>query len=186
VAAAVIEPVGVSAPLNSIPLPVGFHGDGLELDEGADSDEPPAQRRRIEAEPVDFQIFVKTLTGATVILWVNRDSSIQSVKERLSDKLGWWMTRPGSLCLLFAGRGLENERNLNDYGIQENNLLHQASILPTGASENEDMEDMEPPEEEEGPPEEGPPEDCGIVHFLAIWLETQIRADTSSIKQPFT
>jgi hypothetical protein len=177
VAAAVVEPVGVSTALNSTPLPVGFHGGRFELDEGADSDEPPAQRRRIEAEPVDFQIFVKTLSGATVILWVNRDSSIQSVKERLSDKLGWWMTRPGSLSLVFEGMELQNERSISEHGIQEHNLLHHAPILPTGASEKEDMPDMEPPEEVEGPPEDG-----GIAHFLTIWHETP---DTSRYELTF-
>ncbi len=85
----------------------------------------------MDTEGGSFQVFVKTLTGATVILWVTPDSSILSVKERLSDKLGWWMTRPGSLSLVFAGRELENEHLLSDYRIQEGNLLHQA---PTGAA----------------------------------------------------
>ena len=152
------------------------------LGDGGVDGEPPSQRRRLDTEGGSFQVFVKTLSGATVILWVTLDSSILSVKERLSDKLGWWMTRPGSLSLVFQGMELQNDRSLISYNIQEGNLLHHAPIAPTGAAEKEDMEDMEPPEEEEGPPEEGPPEDGGTVslpnpdaspmraHFLELYI----------------
>lgn len=68
-----------------------------------------------------MQIFVKTLTGKTIILEVEPTDRIGDIKAMIYDKEG---VLPYYQKFVFAGKQLEDGNTLQDYSIQKDATLH--------------------------------------------------------------
>ncbi|KAF2285517.1 hypothetical protein GH714_005220 [Hevea brasiliensis] len=75
----------------------------------------------LELLPTVMQIFVKTWIGKTLALDVQERDTVKYIKEKLVQKL----QIPIDLqSIVYAGRRLENDRDLASYGIQRHSTLH--------------------------------------------------------------
>jgi hypothetical protein len=79
--------------------------------------------RTYENSDNDIQIFLKTLTGRTITININKDATINDLKYAYfvkDNKLERWQ----NVTLCFAGTTLQNDKTLSFYKIQSDCTIH--------------------------------------------------------------
>jgi ubiquitin C len=74
------------------------------------------------------QIFLKTLTGQTILIDGDYSETVAMFKQRVFQKAGIPVEQQR---LIFAGKQMEDERTMADYNIQKSSTLHLVLRLPS-------------------------------------------------------
>jgi hypothetical protein len=94
---------------------------------------PALKRQRLEdLEDEGFQIFVKTLNGSTLILWVENADTIEAAKQQIICMLRWIFSHPRDLILVLDGVQLDDARTLPECGITAGTQLTMVMRLRGG------------------------------------------------------
>lgn len=68
-----------------------------------------------------MQIFIKTLNGKSIAIDVESSDSVESLKQKIFDREG---IKVDEQRLIYAGKQMEDERTIDDYGIQKEATIH--------------------------------------------------------------
>jgi len=68
-----------------------------------------------------MQIFVKTLTGKSIVTDVDTTDTVLTLKKMVADKEGIPVDQQR---LIYGGKQLEDSRQLSDYNIQRDSTVH--------------------------------------------------------------
>jgi hypothetical protein len=113
----------------------------IDSDDEVELLEPASKRQRLEGpEEEGFQIFVKTLSGYTLKLWVENADTIEAVKQQILCLLGWIFSQPRDLILVLGGIQLDDARTLPECGITSGTLLTLVLRLRGGMQNAEDSD----------------------------------------------
>lgn len=75
----------------------------------------------ISNTPTSMQIFIKTLTGKTITLDVDRSTSVAAVKDMITQKEG---IPADQQRLVFGGKQLDDSLVISDYNIESESTVH--------------------------------------------------------------
>lgn len=67
------------------------------------------------------QIFVKTFTGRTMTMEMEKNETVESLKQKIFNKEG---ISADQQRLIFGGKNLENDRTLSEYNVQKESTVH--------------------------------------------------------------
>ncbi len=93
---------------------------------GRGSGQQQGAARSVNAGREPIQIRLLSLTGNTLRLSVDPGETIAQLKERVYD---CWGIPANQMYLIFSGMQLEGERTLQEYGIQNESVLHLVTKL---------------------------------------------------------
>ena len=80
-----------------------------------------------------MQLFVKTITGKTITIEVERTDTIKIIKEKIQDKIG---APTNHQTLLFAGKPLKNNISVKSVGLNKNGPIMLRVREPAAAANN--------------------------------------------------
>ena len=63
-----------------------------------------------------FDVYIKTMSGKTIMLMVTPSDTIMQLKKKIQDKEG---VGTSEQRILYSGKQLEDERTLGDYNIRK-------------------------------------------------------------------
>jgi hypothetical protein len=93
---------------------------------------------QVYTSPRDGDIYVETLSGGTVSLYVDFNDTLDQIKVRIPSGLSGDIS-PDQTRFAFADKQLEDGRTLTDYNIQEDSTLRLVLKLRDGVSSDEIM-----------------------------------------------